>query len=126
MERRLTELRQCLRGWIGDFGLAPKFDDIVVLDGFPIVWLRGLPSADVLLETVALPPDEDPHADKAWGYSQDGDQARHQSQEVLADVSDTRHALRDAKQMAGRTRTLFVKRALERACSSSGNRAVLV
>ncbi len=36
MERRLTELRRYLRGWIGYFGLARQFDDFVDLDG----WIR--------------------------------------------------------------------------------------
>ncbi len=36
MERRLTELRSYLRGWIGYFGLARQFDEFVDLDG----WIR--------------------------------------------------------------------------------------
>ena len=36
MDRRLTELRRYLRGWIGYFGLARQFDDFVDLDG----WIR--------------------------------------------------------------------------------------
>jgi RNA-directed DNA polymerase len=36
MQRRLTELRRYLRGWIGYFGLARQFDDFVTLDG----WIR--------------------------------------------------------------------------------------
>ena len=36
MERRLTELRRYIRGWIGYFGLARQFDAFVDLDG----WIR--------------------------------------------------------------------------------------
>ena len=36
MERRLTELRRYLSGWIGYFALARQFDDFVDLDG----WIR--------------------------------------------------------------------------------------
>jgi RNA-directed DNA polymerase len=36
MERRLTDLNRYVRGWIGYFGLAQQFDELVNLDG----WIR--------------------------------------------------------------------------------------
>ena len=52
------------------------------------------------------------------------DQTRGESQKLLADVAHTRHALRDAEQMAAATRPAFAGATLERACSSSRNRLV--
>ncbi len=51
-----------------------------------------------------------------------GDQTRDQSQELLAFVTDTRHALRDAQQVAGATGTIFAQTTLVRPRSASRNR----
>jgi hypothetical protein len=80
--------------------------------------------ADVLLETVALRADEGGQAPGAGRQFRLGDQARDQSQVVLADVSDTGDAVRDAKPLAGRTGITFISSTLVRASSTSKNRLV--
>ena len=126
MKRRLTELRRYLRGWIGYFGLAQQLDEFSNLDG----WIRP-PSANVLLEP-GVP------ADSQWRYPRPRIQQQLKlgvsrklailhgirRKKLLADVTQTRHALCHAQQMARRTRTDFAKANLERACSASKNRLV--
>ena len=52
------------------------------------------------------------------------DQTRNESQELLAAVTNARHALRDAQQVAGGTRTAFAQTTLVRPRSASRNRLV--
>ena len=61
------------------------------------------PDSDVLLETVATSPHEDRKSRASRGESSLGHQTRNESQELLAVVTNTRHALRDAEQVAGAT-----------------------
>ena len=72
MKRRLNDLRRYLRGWIGYFGLAQQLNEFSNLDGSD-------PSsrADVLLETVALPADQDPQPHATRCFARTGDQTRH-------------------------------------------------
>ena len=121
MKRRLTDLNRYVRGWIGYFGLARQFDTFVALDG----WIRRRIRMCYW---------------KQWRYARTkvrhlrrlgvnlelGDQARDQSQGLLADVTHTGRAHRDAEQVAGATRTTFVKATLGCACSSSRNRLVRI
>jgi len=83
-------------------------------------------SADVLLETVALRADEGEEAARTGSQSGLGDQARGESQKLLADVSYTRHAIRHAQQMAGRTGSSFVRKTLVRVSSASKKRLVRI
>ena len=119
MTRRLTDLARYVRGWIGYFGLARQFDEFVELDG----WIRRRirmcywkqwrhPRTKVKKPSAARRP-SDPR-----------DQARDQSQRLLADVSHTRHALRDAQHVAGAARTHFAQATLDRTRSPSRNRLV--
>ena len=74
------------------------------------------------LELVALSPDEGSQDGRVGGGSGHGDQARGQSQVVLADVPDTGDAKRDAQQLAGGTGITFISSTLVRARSTSENR----
>ncbi len=117
MKRRLTDLNRYLRGWIGYFGLARQFDDFVDLDGwirrrvrmcywkqwrYPRTKVRKLVKLGVSLDMAIK------HAisrKKYWRMSRTP-------------------AMRgcDAEQVAGATRTSFVKARLGSTCSSSWNR----
>lgn len=77
--------------------------------------------SDVLLEAVALFTHLGSSPGAAWRESRHGDQARRQSQKLLAVVQDTRHALRDAEQIAGATRTAFVRATREQPCPALRN-----
>ena len=57
-------------------------------------------------------------------YAGHGDQARDQSQELLAFATDTHYALRDAQQVAGATGASFAQTTLVRPCSASRNRLI--
>ena len=90
--------------------------------------LLGIPNVldRLLLETVALRADEGSQAAGAGSQTGHGDQARGQSQIVLADVTDTGDALRDAQQLAGRTGITLISSTLVRTSSTSENRLVRI
>ena len=58
-------------------------------------YLRAGVMVEGILETVAISAYEGSSPDETWRRSGHGDQARSQPQELLADVSNTRHALRN-------------------------------
>ncbi len=95
MERRLTDLNRYVRGWIGYFGLARQFDDFADLDG----WIRRRVRM-CYWKQWRYPRTKVKKLVAARRESRHGDQARDQSQEVLADVTHTCPTLRDAQQVA--------------------------
>ena len=86
--------------------------------------LDSPPHSDVLLETVATSPHQGAAPRASGRESGHGDQTRGQSQKLLAVVSDTRHANRDAQPVARATRTAFAQTTLVRPRSASRNRLV--
>ena len=91
MKQRLTELRRYVRGWIGYFALAKQVEDFLNLDGWirrrlrMCYWKQWRYARTKVAQAVEV-----------GSQSRHGDQARGQSQKLLADVADTGDALCDA------------------------------
>ena len=73
---------------------------------------------------MATPAHEDQQSHASRGESGHGHQTRNESQKLLAVVTNARHALRDAQQVAGATGTAFAQTTLVRPRSASRNRLV--
>jgi hypothetical protein len=80
----------------------------------------------VLLEAVApcAYEGEEPCASEC--EPRHGDQARVDSQKLLASLENASDAIRDAQQLAARTRTAFAQTTLVRPCSASRNRLMRI
>ena len=118
MRRRLTELRRYLRGWIGYFGLAQQLAEFSNLDG----WIRR--RVRMCFWKQWRYPRTKIRKMMELGVSRKLAILHGISRKSHWRMSHPCHALRDAQQMARRTRTNFAKANLERACSTSKNRLV--
>ena len=107
---------------------APRCADGTEFNGQDLTWqsrsvFDTLEPARITSKNVSKSIDsEQPASIHVCDSSGHGDQTRGHSQKLLASVTDTRHALCDAEQVAGATGTTFAQTTLVRPRSASRNR----